>query len=76
LSANGFCQTALIDLADVREVNALYSELPPTGFRPARAIYQAAKLPFCCRVKVQLGQCLRHNQSALDRQQATTVSGA
>ena len=44
---------AFIDLADVKEVNALFAELFPIGARPARTIYQAAKLPFGGRIKVQ-----------------------
>jgi 2-iminobutanoate/2-iminopropanoate deaminase len=58
--ASGFKHTdivyidlAFIDLADVPEVNALYGELFPVGQRPARTIYQAAKLPFGGRIKVQ-----------------------
>lgn len=58
--AAGFARTdivyvdlAFIDLADVPEVNELYAELFPAGQRPARTIYQAAKLPFGGRVKVQ-----------------------
>ena len=44
---------AFIDLADVTEVNVLYGELFLVGQRPARTIYQAAKLPFGGKVKVQ-----------------------
>lgn len=58
--AAGFSRTdivyvdiAFIDLADVKEVNALYAELFAEGQRPARTIYQAAKLPFGGRIKVQ-----------------------
>jgi 2-iminobutanoate/2-iminopropanoate deaminase len=47
-----FVDIAFIDLADIGEVNALYSELFPEGRRPARTIYQAAALPFGGRVKV------------------------
>jgi 2-iminobutanoate/2-iminopropanoate deaminase len=48
-----YIDLAFIDLADVPEVNTLYGELFPVGQRPARTIYQAAKLPFGGRVKVQ-----------------------
>lgn len=48
-----FVDIAFIDLADVAEVNALCAELFPQGKRPARTIYQATKLPFGGRVKVQ-----------------------
>ena len=49
-----YVDLAFIDLADVKEVNSLYGELFPAGQRPARTIYQAAKLPFGGRVKVQV----------------------
>jgi 2-iminobutanoate/2-iminopropanoate deaminase len=48
-----YVDLAFIDLADVAEVNQLYGELFPEGQRPARTIYQAAKLPFGGRIKVQ-----------------------
>lgn len=48
-----YVDIAFIDLADVAEVNAVYGRLFPEGARPARTIYQAAKLPFGARVKVQ-----------------------
>ncbi len=48
-----YVDLAFIDLADVNEVNRLYAELFPEGQRPARTIYQAAKLPFGGRIKVQ-----------------------
>jgi 2-iminobutanoate/2-iminopropanoate deaminase len=48
-----YVDLAFIDLADVTEVNGLYRELFPEGQRPARTIYQAAKLPFGGRIKVQ-----------------------
>jgi 2-iminobutanoate/2-iminopropanoate deaminase len=58
--AAGFSQSdivyvdlAFIDLADLPEVNALFGALFPEGQRPARTIYQAAKLPFGGRIKVQ-----------------------
>jgi 2-iminobutanoate/2-iminopropanoate deaminase len=48
-----YVDLAFIDLADVKEVNALFASLFPEGRRPARTIYQAAKLPFGGRIKVQ-----------------------
>lgn len=48
-----YVDLAFIDLADVKEVNALFAELFPAGRRPARTVYQAAKLPFGGKVKVQ-----------------------
>jgi 2-iminobutanoate/2-iminopropanoate deaminase len=48
-----YVDLAFIDLDDVAAVNALYGELFPSGMRPARTIYQAAKLPFGAKVKVQ-----------------------
>jgi 2-iminobutanoate/2-iminopropanoate deaminase len=48
-----YVDLAFIDLADVREVNELYAGLFPEGRRPARTIYQAAKLPFGGKIKVQ-----------------------
>jgi 2-iminobutanoate/2-iminopropanoate deaminase len=48
-----YVDLAFIDLADVPEVNGLYGDLFPHGQRPARTIYQAAKLPFGGRIKVQ-----------------------
>jgi 2-iminobutanoate/2-iminopropanoate deaminase len=48
-----YVDVAFIDLADVAEVNELFARLFPEGRRPARTVYQAAKLPFGGRVKVQ-----------------------
>ena len=48
-----YVDLAFIDLNDVKEVNDLYAELFEEGRRPARTIYQAAKLPFGGRIKVQ-----------------------
>ena len=48
-----YVDVALIDLVDVREVNEVYGRLFLIGQRPARTIYQAAKLPFGGKVKVQ-----------------------
>lgn len=48
-----YLDIAFIDLSDVAEVNGLVAELFPVGQRPARTIYQAAKLPFGGKIKVQ-----------------------
>jgi 2-iminobutanoate/2-iminopropanoate deaminase len=48
-----YVDLAFIDLSDIKEVNGLFGELFPAGRRPARTVYQAAKLPFGGRVKVQ-----------------------
>ncbi|NSX55327.1 RidA family protein [Parasulfitobacter algicola] len=46
-----YVDLAFADLDDLPDVNALYGELFETP--PARTIYQAAKLPFGAKVKVQ-----------------------
>ena len=46
-----YVDIAFADLDELPEVNALYGELFETP--PARTIYQAAKLPFGAKVKVQ-----------------------
>ncbi len=48
-----YIDLAFIDLADLREVNALWQEQFAEDTRPARTFYQAAKLPFGGKVKVQ-----------------------
>ena len=48
-----YVDLAFIDLADLTEVNSLYAELFALEERPARTVYQAAKLPFGGKVKVQ-----------------------
>ncbi|MCT8328899.1 RidA family protein [Albidovulum sediminis] len=48
-----YVDIAFADLADVLEINGLCAELFTEGRRPARAICQAAKLPFGGRMKVQ-----------------------
>ena len=47
-----FVDIAFIDLADLPQVNALFADLFPEGARPARTIYQAARLPYDARIKV------------------------
>ncbi len=47
-----FVDIAFIDLADLPQVNALFAELFPEEARPARTIYQAARLPCDARIKV------------------------
>jgi 2-iminobutanoate/2-iminopropanoate deaminase len=53
-----FVDVALVDLADLADVNAVYAALFPPGARPARTVYQAAALPYGGRVKV-MGTCAR-----------------
>lgn len=47
-----FIDIAFIDLSDIQEVNAVYTELFPEGKRPARTVYQAAALPYGGKIKV------------------------
>lgn len=53
-----YVDIAFTDLADLAEINDLYSLLFPEGRRPARTVYQAAALPFGGRVKV-MGVAIR-----------------
>jgi 2-iminobutanoate/2-iminopropanoate deaminase len=53
-----YVDIAFMDLADLAEINDLYSLLFPEGRRPARTVYQAAALPFGGRVKV-MGVAIR-----------------
>ncbi|MCL5776410.1 RidA family protein [Limibaculum sp. FT325] len=48
-----YVDLAFSDLGDLPEVNALYETLFEPGRRPARTIYEAARLPFGGKVKVQ-----------------------
>lgn len=48
-----YVDIALIDLADMGEVNALWAELFPADRRPARTVAQVVALPYGGRVKVQ-----------------------
>ncbi len=47
-----FVDIAFADLSDVASVNEVYGRVFPEN-RPARTIYQAARLPFGARIKVQ-----------------------
>lgn len=47
-----YVDIAFSDLSEVDAVNELYMALFPEGRRPARTIYEAAKLPFGGKVKV------------------------
>ncbi len=47
-----FVDIAFIDLVDLPQVNALFAALFPAGRRPARTIYQAARLPYDARIKI------------------------
>jgi 2-iminobutanoate/2-iminopropanoate deaminase len=53
-----FIDIAFVDLADLLQVNELFSKLFPEGKRPARTVYQAAALPYGGRVKV-MGVAIR-----------------
>ncbi|GAC1613954.1 MAG: hypothetical protein NVS4B5_01870 [Vulcanimicrobiaceae bacterium] len=59
-AAAGFDRTQIVyvDLAfqnldDLPDVNAVYADLFLPGRRPARTVYQAARLPFGAKVKIQ-----------------------
>lgn len=48
-----YVDLAFSDLDDLQEVNDLYATLFEKGRRPARTVYQAARLPFGGKIKVQ-----------------------
>jgi len=48
-----YVDLAFQDLDDLAKVNQLYGALFAEGCRPARTVYQAARLPFGAKVKVQ-----------------------
>ena len=48
-----YVDLAFQDLSDLPSVNELYASLFAEGRRPARTVYQAARLPFGGKVKVQ-----------------------
>lgn len=52
-----YVDIAFDDLLNVQSVNEVYARLFEEGRRPARTIYQAAKLPFGGKVKVQAIAC-------------------
>ena len=47
-----YIDIAFADLAEVETVNVLYQELFAEHKRPARTVYQAAKLPFSAKIKI------------------------
>jgi 2-iminobutanoate/2-iminopropanoate deaminase len=47
-----FIDIAFANLADLPEINTLFSSLFPENKRPARTIYEAAKLPFGGKIKI------------------------
>lgn len=47
-----FVDIALIDIADISQLNVVYRDLFAEGRRPARTVAQAAALPFGGKVKV------------------------
>ncbi len=48
-----YVDLACQDLGDVAVIDRLYASLFTEGRRPARTVYQAARLPFDGKVKVQ-----------------------
>lgn len=57
-----FIDVALIDIADVDQVNSVYRKLFADGRRPARTVYQAAALPFGGKIKIY-GVAIRDRSS-------------
>ena len=47
-----YIDIAFSDLSELNKVNTLYMSLFPEGKRPARTVYEAAKLPFGGKVKI------------------------
>lgn len=47
-----YIDIAFSDLSELNQVNTLYMSLFPEGKRPARTVYEAAKLPFDGKIKV------------------------
>jgi|GEM_PF-401379 len=47
-----YVDMAFSDLSQVQEVNRIYMDLFPEGRRPARTIYEAARLPFDGKIKI------------------------
>jgi 2-iminobutanoate/2-iminopropanoate deaminase len=47
-----YVDLAFANLADIGEANAVYAKLFPVN-RPARTVYEAARLPFGAKIKVQ-----------------------
>lgn len=47
-----FIDVALMDIADVDQLNSVYRDLFADGRRPARTVAQAAALPFGGKVKI------------------------
>ena len=48
-----YVDIAFLDLDDLPDVNAICESLFEPGRRPARTVYQAARLPFGGKIKVQ-----------------------
>ena len=49
-----YVDLAFLDLDDLPAVNDFYGQLFAQGRRPARTVYQAARLPFDGKIKVQV----------------------
>ena len=47
-----YIDIAFADLSQIEEVNTIFAALFPEGKRPARTVYQAAKLPFDAKIKL------------------------
>ena len=47
-----FVEVALTNLADLQEVNDLFSRFFPEGSRPARTVFEAQALPYGGKIKV------------------------
>lgn len=55
-----FIDIALVDIAELPAVNAVFCALFPADRRPARTVYEAAALPYGGRVKV-MGTAIRES---------------
>ncbi len=47
-----YVDIAFSDLSDLSVVNDLYMDIFPEGKRPARTVYEAARLPFDGKIKI------------------------
>lgn len=57
-----FVDVALLDIADLAALNAVWADLFAESTRPARTVYQVAALPYGGKVKVQ-GVAIRNQSS-------------
>ena len=56
-----FVDVALLDIADVADLNAVWADSFAEATRPARTVYQVAALPYGGKVKVQ-GVAIRNTR--------------